>query len=84
MKNYEKIINQKMPEDVSTILQVLSGNGKESFVVGGCVRDVLLDREPNDWDITTNVTPDKVMDIFQEKGYTVVPTGIQQDRKSVV
>ena len=44
----------KIPQKAEKILEVLHGNGYEAYVVGGCVRDSILGREPGDWDITTS------------------------------
>jgi len=41
----------------------------QAYLVGGCVRDLLMDREPKDWDITTNATPEEVQKIFPESVY---------------
>ena len=46
-----------MPQDVRFIIEQLNNAGYEAYAVGGCVRDSLLGREPNDWDITTSATP---------------------------
>lgn len=54
----------RIPEQVNTILEKLHESGHEAYVVGGCVRDALLGREPNDWDITTSALPHMVKEIF--------------------
>ena len=54
----------RIPEQVNTILDKLHQSGHEAYVVGGCVRDALLGREPNDWDITTSALPHMVKEIF--------------------
>ena len=54
-----------LPEDVRFIIEQLNMSGFEAFAVGGCVRDALLGREPNDWDITTSATPYEVKEIFR-------------------
>lgn len=43
--------------------------GFEAYLVGGCVRDIMLGREPKDWDITTNATPDEIQAIFPDSVY---------------
>ncbi len=43
---------------------MLGEKGYEAYLVGGCVRDLLLGREPKDWDVATNATPDKVQELF--------------------
>jgi len=56
-----------MSKDFATsIVQTLRQEGFEAYLVGGCVRDLLLGREPKDYDVATNATPDQVMTIFPE------------------
>jgi poly(A) polymerase len=50
----------------TTIVQNLRQRGYQAFLVGGCVRDLLLGREPKDYDVATNATPEQVMTIFPE------------------
>ena len=69
-----------LPQDVVTILEQLNQGGFEAFIVGGCVRDCILGREPQDWDITTSAEPLQVKEIFP---YTF-DTGIQHGTVTVV
>lgn len=62
-------------KDVRIILSKLRENGYKAHVVGGCVRDSILGREPNDWDICTDATPDEMLNVFKE--FKVVPLGIE-------
>ncbi len=55
-----------LPEDVQYILNILEKNGHEAYVVGGCVRDTLLGKEPEDWDITTDAVPKTVNSYFDK------------------
>ena len=56
-----------MLKDFATaIVQTLRQRGFQAYLVGGCVRDLLLGREPKDYDVATNATPAQVMDIFPE------------------
>jgi len=56
-----------MLKDFSTsIVQILRQRGFQAYLVGGCVRDLLLGREPKDYDVATNATPRQVMEIFPE------------------
>ena len=66
-----------LPEDVQEIMSVIREYGATSYVVGGCVRDSILGREPHDWDICTSMLPGKLLVEFEEKGYRVIPTGLQ-------
>lgn len=63
------IENNKIPYFVKYVQSELSKAGFESFVVGGCVRDLLIDRTPKDWDVNTNATPDQIIGIFEKTIY---------------
>ncbi len=60
---------EKIPLSVKGIMDILEKNNYEAFVVGGCVRDTLLGREPKDWDITTNAKPEQIQALFPESFY---------------
>lgn len=66
-----------LPNDVLEIMSVIKSYGSISYVVGGCVRDSILGRKPHDWDICTPVIVDELLELFREKGYKVIPTGLQ-------
>jgi tRNA nucleotidyltransferase (CCA-adding enzyme) len=72
----------QIPKDAESIINRLNEHGYEAYVVGGCVRDSILGRTPNDWDICTSATPDKVMEIFADQ--EVIPTGLQHGTVTVV
>lgn len=57
-------IIEKIPENAKFILEELESKGYNSYIVGGCVRDLLLGREPNDFDILTDALPDDIERIF--------------------
>jgi len=58
-----------IPSPVRETLNTLEKAGFEAHIVGGCVRDLLLSREPKDWDITTNAKPDEVLVLFPDSFY---------------
>ncbi|MDO8565873.1 MAG: HDIG domain-containing protein [Candidatus Moranbacteria bacterium] len=60
---------KKIPQPVQDIIETLNKAQFEAFVVGGCVRDLILEREPKDWDITTDATPEKVLKLFPDSFY---------------
>ena len=70
MKAYEKIIKR------------LKEHGKEGYLVGGCVRDFLLSKEPFDYDIATNARPEEFQEIFS--GFRVIETGIKHGTVTVL
>lgn len=72
-----------LPDYVITILDILHTHDKEAFLVGGCVRDMLMDRVPHDYDIATNALPQEVITIFQTNNFQVIPTGMKHGTVSV-
>ena len=78
----EEHTNMKLtiPSNAEKILQVLNENGHEAYVVGGCVRDSILDRNPNDWDITTSASPYQVKELFPR----TIDTGLQHGTVTVM
>lgn len=59
----------KIPKPIIEIIQKLEAVGFEAFVVGGCVRDLLMDAQPKDWDVTTSAKPEEVVKIFPDSFY---------------
>ncbi len=70
----------EMPKEAEYIIKTLEDNGFEAYIVGGCVRDFILKRKPEDWDITTSAAPMEVKRLF-ERTYD---TGIEHGTVSVV
>ena len=70
----------KLPDYVKEILKTLHVGGYEAYIVGGCVRDAILGREPEDWDITTSAKPEKVKELFSH----TVDTGIAHGTVTVL
>ncbi len=64
-----------IPENVAYILKTLNDLGFEAFAVGGCIRDVILGKEPQDWDITTSAKPEQVKNIFHKTFDTGIEHG---------
>lgn len=69
-----------LPVNVKSILDKLHGAGFEAYIVGGCVRDALIGRIPNDWDITTNALPQQVKKLFKR----TVDTGLQHGTVTIM
>lgn len=70
----------QLPGKVKTIIQTLQKAGYEAYAVGGCIRDSLLGRTPDDWDITTSAKPFEMKEIFPR----TVDTGIQHGTVTVL
>src|SRR4026207_2132642 len=60
----------KLPNEVQSIIITLSKAGFEAYAVGGSVRDVLMKRRPQDWDVATSATPDHLQKLFPKSFYT--------------
>jgi tRNA nucleotidyltransferase (CCA-adding enzyme) len=56
----------QIPVEVRAIAETLEGAGYEAYLVGGCVRDLLLNRDPKDWDFTTDAVPEAIMALFPD------------------
>ncbi|MDA3815723.1 MAG: HDIG domain-containing protein, partial [Patescibacteria group bacterium] len=59
----------KIPEAVLVVVNKIKENGFKAHIVGGCVRDLLMNREPKDWDITTNAKPEELLKIIPDGKY---------------
>jgi len=59
----------KIPKEVTHVTETLEKAGFEAYLVGGCVRDLILERSPKDWDVTTNATPEEIIPLFEETFY---------------
>src|SRR3989338_3998307 len=68
METNKKII-EKIPKEVSHVTETLEKAGFEVYLVGGCVRDLLMGIKPKDWDVTTNATPEQIMGLFEKTVY---------------
>jgi tRNA nucleotidyltransferase (CCA-adding enzyme) len=59
----------RVPQEVLLVSKGLRSAGFETYLVGGCVRDLLIGKEPKDWDITTNATPEQIQAVFPDSFY---------------
>ncbi|HEX8966019.1 MAG TPA: CCA tRNA nucleotidyltransferase [Patescibacteria group bacterium] len=82
-------MQQLVPEQIREIYQKFKAKGFEIYLVGGCVRDMCLKKSVKDWDLTTNATPEQILEIFPRGFYdntfgTVgIPVKIQEQDKVV-
>ncbi|MHC1749422.1 MAG: CCA tRNA nucleotidyltransferase [Cellulosilyticaceae bacterium] len=72
--------NTQIPEDALQIIQQLEQTGYEAYIVGGCVRDMIMGRNPHDWDITTSAKPEQVKAVFNR----TYDTGIEHGTVTVI
>lgn len=70
----------QLPDKVNKIISILEEAGHEAYAVGGCVRDSILGRTPDDWDITTSATPEECKRLFPR----TVDTGIKHGTVTVL
>ncbi len=69
-----------IPKEIQFIIDTLVKNGFEAYLVGGCVRDMLMDIPPHDYDITTSAPPEAILTLFEK----TVPTGIKHGTVTVI
>lgn len=75
-------MNITIPKSIEHIINRIENAGYEAFAVGGCIRDLILGKEPYDWDITTSALPEKIIELFSE--YKTVPTGLKHGTVTVI
>ncbi|HBD63346.1 MAG TPA: CCA tRNA nucleotidyltransferase [Clostridiales bacterium] len=75
-------MNIVIPREIGTALNILNNNGFEAYIVGGCVRDSLLENAPKDWDITTSARTDEISTCFKE--YRTINTGLKHGTVTVI
>ena len=69
-----------IPQEVRHVLLTLERAGHEAYIVGGCVRDMLMENRPHDWDVTTSALPQETMALF---GHSAIPTGLRHGTVTV-
>lgn len=74
------MIKIDMPANASRIIRILQEAGFEAYIVGGCVRDAILGKEPDDWDITTSAKPEEVKALFSR----TIDTGLAHGTVTVM
>lgn len=81
MNRYDAIpFKMDIPRDVRLIIDVIEKAGFEAYAVGGCVRDAILGRQPDDWDITTSAMPEDIKSLFRR----TIDTGIKHGTVTVM
>lgn len=71
-----------VPNNVKMIMAKLKSSGYETVIIGGCVRDSILDREIHDWDIATAAQPEEIMKIF--KDFDIITTGLKHGTVAII
>ncbi len=64
-----KEITNKIPREVRGVIAILQSAGHEAYIVGGCVRDLIMKSAPKDYDVTTNATPEEIIALFLKTFY---------------
>ncbi len=72
--------NEQIPKEAICIIDTIEKAGYEAYIVGGCVRDLLMGRTPHDWDITTSAKPEQVKEVFRR----TYDTGIKHGTVTVI
>lgn len=69
MDKSKTIKDINIPNEIESILNTLKNNNYEGYLVGGCIRDIIMKKEPKDWDITTNAKPEEIQSLFPDSFY---------------
>ncbi len=84
-QNFINLI-EKVPKEVSHVTETLEKAGFQAYLVGGCVRDLIMGKEPKDWDVTTNAKPEQIVGLFEKTVYentfgtvAVIQEGVSQE-----
>ena len=72
------------PKNVIKIAKILRSHGYKAYAVGGCMRDAIMGRVPNDWDMTTDCSPEKMLEIFDSENIKTIPTGLKHGTVSIL
>ena len=72
----------KIPKSARCVMEELNQHGHQAYLVGGCVRDLLMGREPHDWDICTSARPKQIKECFSK--YRLIETGLKHGTLTVV
>lgn len=75
---------EKYPEHIVKIAEILGKNGYKAYAVGGCIRDTIMGKKPNDWDMTTDCSPEKMIEVFDAADVRTIPTGLKHGTVSVL
>ncbi|HZK27441.1 MAG TPA: CCA tRNA nucleotidyltransferase, partial [Thermoclostridium sp.] len=70
----------EIPNNILRIIDILENNGHKAYIVGGCIRDMLLNIKPKDYDICTSARPEQVQKLFKKS----IPTGIKHGTVTVI
>ncbi len=82
MKDTESSIAARIPPYALAVMEALEHAGHRGYLVGGSLRDLLRGEDPHDFDMTTDATPDEMVEIF--RGYRVIPTGLKHGTLTVL
>lgn len=74
----------ELPQGVLDVIQHIENAGFEIYLVGGCVRDMLMDRNPQDFDLASSATPEQMIQALEKEGYRIIPTGIKHGTITVL
>src|SRR3989344_866960 len=78
-------LEEKIPKEVSHVTDTFEKAGFEAYLVGGCVRDLVMGKEPKDWDVTTNAKPEQIIGLFKKTVYknTFGTVGVVVSRETI-
>lgn len=72
------------PPETVRIAKIVAKERHKAYIVGGCVRDSLMGNTPADWDMTTDMSPEKMLDTFEKNDLRTIPTGLKHGTVTVM
>lgn len=73
-----------IPEEIKAVMNIFKSAGYQIYIVGGAVRDILLEKEPHDFDLTTNALPEQMIKLCEEQNLKYIPTGLKHGTITVL
>ena len=70
-------------ETVQEIISIIENNNEEAYVVGGCIRDIIMNKMPKDWDITTSALPSQTIDFFKKTSFIWIFGSLPRKREAL-
>lgn len=84
--NIPKEVSRSMvyPHQVKNVSEILTAEGFDAYIVGGSLRNIMMGKEPHDWDMTTSAQPNETVCVFESRGFNVIKTGLKHGTVTIM
>lgn len=72
------------PRQVKNVSEILTAEGFDTYIVGGSLRNIMMGKEPHDWDMTTSAQPSEIVRVFESRGFNVIKTGLKHGTVTIM